>query len=313
MNKNNERYQYYYYRSNIADIRVEKKTNYTKRYILSFLLLLSIGLFAGDRFYHNHAKALSLSDSKVVKTSSVALQTPIRNSNSLVTLNNSVNSVINNNPGITFGVSINNINDGSQLNYGQTGPMTSASVSKILTATDFLKQVELGNESIDETLDDGNKASVDLNSMITVSDDNAWEALNDEVSYSQLQTYADQLGLTSYDADTNSLSPSDTADLLTRLYEGKLLNASDTQLVLSYMLNANYRTYIIPAVPSYDTVYHKVGFIDDDVNDTAIITNGKQTIVLSIYTDGNGSYDWTARASLIQKITTAVLNYYKLN
>lgn len=283
-----------------------KKKKHILRYTITFLIILAIGLTLTDKYYHEHAKAIS-KDYNVI----TSLQT--HSNFTLVNLNNSINSVIQNNPDVTFGISINNLNDGSQLNFGQTGPMLSASVSKILTATDFLKQVELGNESLNETLEDGNTASADINSMITVSDDSAWEALNDEVSYSQLQAYASQLGLNSYDAQTNSLSPSDTSNLFALLYEGKLLNTADTRLVLSYMYYANYRTFIIPAIPSQDTVYHKVGELNDDVNDAAIITNGKQTIVLSIYTDGNGSYDWTTRATLIQQITKAVLSYYNLN
>jgi hypothetical protein len=295
----------YYFNDNTNSL-VRKKP--TIRYILCILLVFILGLLLSDKLYHAHAKAISAHTG--IKPTNVLIT---ENNLQLSKLNSSINSIIQSNPNITFGISIENLNDNTQLNYGEIGPMTSASVSKVLTATDFLKRVELGEESINEILDDGNTASADINSMITVSDDSAWGALNDEISYSQLQDYGGQLGLSSYDAQTNSLSPSDTAKLFSKLYEGKLLNAAHTKLVLSYMLKANYRLFIIPAVPGSDTVYHKVGELDDDVNDAAIITNGKQTIVLSIYTDGNGTYDWPSRAILMQQITTAALDYYKLN
>jgi beta-lactamase class A len=228
--------------------------------------------------------------------------------------NNEINTIIKNNSSVDFGISVKDLSTGSQLNYGDTSSMTSASVSKILTATDFLDQVEQGNESLGETLEDGNTASYDLQQMITVSDDNAWESLNDDLGYSQIQSYANnQLGLSSYDADQNTLSSSDTANLLAQLYQGKLLNQSDTQLLLSYMETANYRTFIIPAVPSSDTVYHKVGEYGNEINDAAIITNGKQTIVLSIYTNSDNSVSNDQIANLMQEITKDSLSYYQLN
>ena len=288
-----------------TNLRPKRRHHFVGNLIV-FLLLVTFGLILADRLVLNgHVKAHSLDGS--IKITSEA--SPI----SLTALNNLISDVTQNNSGITFGLSMINLNTGSQLNYGQTGPMAAASVSKILTATDFLNQVELGNESLSETLEDGNTASYDLQQMITVSDDNAWDSLNDELSYDQLQDYANQLGLNSYDALGNNLSASDTATLLSQLSRGKLLNPADTWLVLSYMKVANYRSFIIPAVPSHDTVYHKVGEVDDNVNDAAIISNGRQSIVLVIYTNGNGLYNWTARATLMQQIAKPVLSYYHLN
>jgi beta-lactamase class A len=271
-----------------------------------FLLLAVFSLILASRFIINdRVKAHPLEDS-----ANIALATPPI---SLTALNNLIGDIIQDNSGITFGISMINLSDNSQLNYGETEPMEAASVSKILTATDFLNQVELGNESLGETLEDGNSASYDLQQMITVSDDNAWASLNDELGYDQLQDYANQLELDSYDASANNLSASDTATLLSQLYHGKLLDPTDTQLMLSYMKVANYRSFIVPAVPSHDTVYHKVGEVYDNVNDAAIITNGKQSIVLVIYTNGNGTYNWTERATLMQQITRAALRYYHLD
>lgn len=191
--------------------------------------------------------------------------------------------------------------------------MTAASVSKILTAADFLQEVEKGQQTLSETLDDGNTASYDIQQMIVVSDDDSWEELNEQLTYPQMQSYADSIGVNSYQWQNNTLSAYDTANMLTKLWERKLLNATNTNLILGYMKQANYRQYIVPAVPTYDTIYHKIGLDDDDVNDAAIITNGKTTISLVIFTDGNGIYDWTNRATLMQQITKDFLAYYGLN
>lgn len=231
----------------------------------------------------------------------------------LATLTTAVNKVINSNSGIDFEISAVNISgDNAKLNFGQTSPMIAASVTKIITATDFLNQVQKHTQTLGETLEDGNTASYDIQQMIVVSDDNAWDSLNDQMTYGQLQTYSDQIGLSSDTWPANTISASDVANLLAKLFEGKLLNKSNTNLVLGYMKQANYRTYMVPAIPSYDTIYHKIGLYNDNVNDAAIITNGKQTVSLVVFTNGNGVYDWPDRAIMIQQITKAFLTYYGL-
>lgn len=266
--------------------------------------------------FTDHAKARSLDDlAKAVDSLSLstrAVNHP-KQTQTLSSMSSEVNKVISDNSDIDFEVSVTNLNNDSQLNFGQSGPMVAASVSKVMTATDFLSQVERGNESLGETLEDGNTAGYDLQQMIVVSDDTSWNSLNDDLGYTQLQSYANNLDLNSYNYENNTLSARDTATLFSALYKGKLLNRSDTQLLLGYMQQANYRNLIIPAVPSSDTVYHKVGEYDDNVNDASIITNGKQTIVLVIFTNGNGIYDWSDRASMIQSITTPILEYYSLD
>ncbi len=293
----------------IESTKPPKKKRHILRYANLFVFLVILSLVSYNRLgLKSYVKAL---DSNFISSkNNSSAKDPVATAQ----FNNEINTIIKNNSSVDFGISVKDLSTGSQLNYGDTSSMTSASVSKILTATDFLDQVEQGNESLGETLEDGNTASYDLQQMITVSDDNAWESLNDDLGYSQIQSYANnQLGLSSYDADQNTLSSSDTANLLAQLYQGKLLNQSDTQLLLSYMETANYRTFIIPAVPSSDTVYHKVGEYGNEINDAAIITNGKQTIVLSIYTNSDNSVSNDQIANLMQEITKDSLSYYQLN
>ena len=74
-------------------------------------------------------------------------------------------------------------------------------------------------------------------------------------------------------------------------------------LQLSYLSQANYRNYIVAAVPAGDQVYHKVGINDDTLNDAAIIKQGDKYVVLVIFTNGNGNYDLDHRGQLTQDIT----------
>jgi beta-lactamase class A len=228
----------------------------------------------------------------------------------LGTLGQNVNSIINANSGIDISVNLIDLNGGQAEHYGTDETFLAASTAKILTAEYFLHQVEAGQESLSETIN-GSSAQYELQQMIVVSDDNAWAALNDELGYDNLQNYADSvLGINDYQAYNNVLSSGDIALALQKLWDGSLLNSSDTQLLLSYLKQANYRQYIVPAVPADDTIYHKIGLYEDNVHDAAIITHGSQAFVIVIFTNGNGMYDWPARATTMQSITKDALSAY---
>jgi beta-lactamase class A len=227
-------------------------------------------------------------------------------------LDSQINTIISQNTDVVFGVSIEDLNTGSVHNYGNGGAMTAASVTKVLTAVAYLKQVELGNRSLNTVMSNGYTAQQNMEQMIVVSDNDAWHILNDNLGYSQLQDYAHSIGLASYSSSSNSISAADTTKLLGDLYGRTLINESNTQLLLSYMERANYRDLIIPAVPEYDTVYHKAGEYLVNLNDAAIITNGDKTIAISIFTKSTGNYNKSRVAGLMQQMTTPALETFGL-
>jgi beta-lactamase class A len=230
-------------------------------------------------------------------------------SQAIAAMSNSINGVINANSNIDFDVSLIDLNTGKQESYGQDQPMTAASVGKLITAGDFLNEVEKGSQSLTETVG-GYSAEYELQQMIVVSDDTAWANLNNLLTYPQLQTYASTIGINDYNSVNNTFTAQDTAHLLELLYNNKLLNASDTQLLMGYLKQANYRQYVVPAIPAEDTIYHKIGLYTDNVNDATIITHGNQAFVLVIFTNGNGAYNWPARAQMMQQIAKAALLCY---
>jgi beta-lactamase class A len=227
-------------------------------------------------------------------------------------LDSQINNIINSNSDIVFGVSIIDLNTGSAHNYGNLEPMTAASVTKVLTATDYYKEVELGHKSLSTVMVDGNTAEYDIEQMIVVSDNNAWHVLNDALTYPQMQAYAESIGLTSYNYADNTISSSDTAKLLAGVYMRRLINEAHTESLLSYMERANYRDLVLPAVPEHDTAYHKAGELYGNLNDAVIITNSTESIVLSIYTHSY-YYDKARVSALMQEITTPTLTTFSLN
>jgi beta-lactamase class A len=224
----------------------------------------------------------------------------------LSAMGNTINNIISQNSGIDISVSLIDLNSNQTEHYGTSEAFTAASTTKVITAAYFLQQVEAGKQSLTETIN-GSTAQYELQQMIVVSDDNAWAALNNALGYSQLQSYANSIGLSSFQAVPNTVTSDDMAHIMDRLYEGNLLNPTYTQLLLSYLKEANYREYIVPAVPAGDTIYHKIGLYEDNVNDEAIITSSSKAFVIVIFTNGNGAYNWPGRAVTMQQITKAVL------
>lgn len=203
------------------------------------------------------------------------------------------------------------LSDNSAKSLGDPGTFTAASTAKLITAVTLLHQIEQGRASLDSTVD-GQPAGVLLQDMIVNSDNNAWDSLNnDYLSHDELKSYMSSLGLIEYDPDVNTVQPSDIARLMQKLYEGRLLNKVHTELLLSYMQQANKQEYIVANVPSGYTVYHKAGWLDGLMHDVAIISNGKKTIVLAIYTytsDGQG--DNPTNQALFKSVTQAALQAY---
>jgi len=224
-------------------------------------------------------------------------------------LEKSVEGVISQNQEISFSVAVLAGPGATPQVFGDSGTQDAASTAKLITAIAFMHRVEKGQASLNYQIND-ESAAAELKLLINQSDDVAWAAFNEKLGHYYLQAYANSLGLHSYSADDNTISAADLAKLVDLLSSSKLLNATHTKLLLSYMQHTNYEDFITPAVPLADKLYHKVGIDDDQVNDVAIIIGGQRTLAISIFTNGHGTYDWQNRAVLMQQITKAAEKAY---
>jgi len=225
-------------------------------------------------------------------------------------LTDSVNNAIAGYPSAQIGVSVIDIESGVQTDFGETAPFTAASTTKTLTAAAYVHQVEQGNAEL-ETVIDGSTAQTLLQRMLNLSDNNAWYSLNDYLGKTELQNFAQTLGLTSYDPYSNVITAHDEAQLLTKLYKNELASPSNTELLLSYMQNTNNEDLIPAALPSGSTVYHKCGYLDGELHDAAVISYQGHTFALVIYTksDSGSTDDYTNRVQLFHTITEAAIAY----
>ncbi|MEX1995743.1 MAG: serine hydrolase [Candidatus Saccharimonadales bacterium] len=221
-----------------------------------------------------------------------------------------INSLIADRPGVSFSVAVFDLQSGDLMRFGATGPTRAASTAKLLCAAMFLRDSETGKAFLNERLG-GQTALYQVRQLINKSDQAAWDLLRDRLGRPAIKAYAHGLGLTSYDTDNEVISASDMAQFLKKLYEGELLTKANSQRLLSFMRNTNYEQYIPPAVPNGYAVYHKVGFIENYLNDAAIIVGERRELVLVIYTRTAGKVDYPGRAKDMQTIARALIQTYE--
>ena len=231
----------------------------------------------------------------------------------ITALASNINATIGANTGINVAVDIINLNTDQTQQYGINNTFEAASTAKLITAADYLHCVEQGSARLDEAID-GGTAQHALQQMIVVSDDTAWQALNDYLGHDDLQTYAASLGLTNYNPADNTLTANDIALLLEKLYKGQLLDRADTSMLLGYMAHANYQGYIGAVVPSDAKFYHKAGVLADRIHDAAIIDDGKHPLVLVIFTKNEDDENAASptQTDIIQRIATATFDTYSI-
>lgn len=219
-----------------------------------------------------------------------------------------VQSAISNYASADIGVSMIDLDTGAQTDVGETAAYTAASTTKVLTAALYMHRVEQGSTTLD-TVIDGSPAETLLQKMINLSDNDAWTDLNDYLGKPQLQAYAANLGLTSYDPYENTITPHDEAQLLAKLYNGELITQAHAKLLYSFMQHTSNEDLIPAALPSDATVYHKYGYLGGELHDAAIITYKGHHVALTIYTKGMDLSDYDARTAVFHTITDAATTY----
>lgn len=212
-------------------------------------------------------------------------------------------------PDVAIGVSVANLQDNQTYHWGDDAPFGSASVAKLITAAAAFDQIEDGDLDGDTKID-GYTVSEDLKKLIEESDNDAWQRLNDHLGTEALESYAESVGVTSYAREGQTVTSDDIALLLTKLYQGELLNANHTDQLLEFMKNANYAQYIPEAIPESLTVYHKAGFLEDRVHDAAVIADDDRAIVLVIFTKGGEDYSTDTAQGIIHQVTDTAIDTF---
>lgn len=192
--------------------------------------------------------------------------------------------------GISIGVSVRAITDTEHIAYQEDKVFTAASTTKIITAAAVLSMVDNQTVTLSQKLGDST-VEQQLQLMVNQSNNTAWENLNNLVGLQNLQDYATQLDLYSFRVLGNKINAHDLGVFLQLLYRNELLSTESTKLLLSWMQKTNQPDMLPAVFQASDQVYHKYGWIAQNIHDAAIIVHHDQPFILVILTDGTLNYN----------------------
>ena len=222
-----------------------------------------------------------------------------------------INAIIAENPGMDIGVATVDIHTGDTKTYGVEEVFVAASTAKLLTAIAYLHDVEQGQHTLTEKVG-SRSAQTAMEAMIVDSDNEAWYDFNNvTLSHEEMAAYADTIGFTNYDPDRNTATATSLATLLSNLYQHRLLNDTNTALLLSFMERAKEVEYISNTAPAGTKVYHKPGYLTDRMHDAAIIDNSDRPYVLVIFSKSRTKvYDSAAGAAVFTQVASATYDTF---
>lgn len=299
--------RYRNYQPRYTQLREPKKKHH-KRWLLLFVIA---ALVVGGKTLTSNAeptKEDSPAPAAAQKPKPVIKADPI-SSTTWNDLGVKINALIAEQPKLDISVAVIDLNSNTSANYGIQDNFAGASTTKVLTAVAYLKKVEDGSRTLTQKVN-GTAAQQQIKLMINQSNNDSWAALNKNLTYTALEAYAKSIGINSYKSKANTITASDEALLLKKLYKDELINAEHKALLLSYMQNTNNEAMIPKVLPAGATLYHKYGQLEDRLHDAAIIDYKQQPIVVVIYTKGGASdgSNYQTRVQLIQQFAQTVFD-----
>ena len=187
---------------------------------------------------------------------------------------------------------------GRYYTYNMDGRSITGSSMKVAIMLTFLNLTESQGREPNDT------ETALLTTMIENSDNDSASTLYYDIigGVGGVSRYLNKIGITGLNPDPNAwgdsmISPLVMTHLLTLLYEGKVLTQQDRQLALNLMehIELDQRFGVGDTAPDDATVAMKNGWLPDDdglwaVNSSGIVTLGKETYIISVYTIENNSF-----------------------
>ncbi len=146
--------------------------------------------------------------------------------------------------------------------------------------------------------------------MIKQSDNTAAYILaNHIVGFPKLKEAVRQWGLVQTDMVANKTSNKDIAKLMRMMYEGKIADQAATLEMLSFLKDTDHETRLPANLPDNATTYHKIGTEVSVIHDAGIVTDGKHTYYVGIFTNGTAEGEETDKQ--FATISKIIYDYMK--
>lgn len=144
--------------------------------------------------------------------------------------------------------------------------------------------------------------------MIKQSDNTAAYILaNHTIGFTKLADLTTQWGLTQTDMVKNNTSNQDIAKLFRMIHDGKITDNAHTQEMLSFLKDTDHETRLPAKLPDKAITYHKIGTEVGVIHDAGVVTDGKITYYIGIFTKGTAENEQTD--ALIAEVSKTVYEY----
>ncbi len=200
--------------------------------------------------------------------------------------------------GPSVGVVLYDVTHSTYYTYNSSTQFIVASSMKVPIMLTFLDSVEQQGREPDD--DEMNL----LTTMIENSNNDSASTLFEAVGgASGIAGYMQKIGVAGLSPDDDSwgyslITPQTMVDMLTMLYQGKILNEEHRVLALNFMENieADQQAGIGDTAPLGATVAMKDGWVTGPdnlwaMNSSGIVTTSKETYIISVYTQEQSSLD----------------------
>lgn len=146
--------------------------------------------------------------------------------------------------------------------------------------------------------------------MIQQSDNTAAYVLaNYVVGLDTIQKRINDWGLMQTDMTRNKTSNKDMAQLMEKIYTGKVANQSYTQEILAFFKNTDFEERLPAHLPDEAVVYHKIGTDQGALHDVGIVEHGKIKYYIGVFTSDITDDNETTK--IIADVSKAVYDYMR--
>jgi beta-lactamase class A len=189
----------------------------------------------------------------------------------------------------------------NSFSYGlnENDSYTAASLIKLPTVMALYKEAEAGNINLEDRHAiqwwekvGGNGSLVSLpvgttlsyrdiaEYMIIQSDNTAFNIVENLLGERKIQEFINGAGMTRTSISDNLTSPADTANLLVKLVNKKILTDKDSSEILSYLKQTDFSSWLVAGIPKEIEVAHKYGDEVGTVNDAGIVYTKRPYVVI---------------------------------
>ncbi|MBI3343232.1 serine hydrolase [Candidatus Gottesmanbacteria bacterium] len=129
------------------------------------------------------------------------------------------------------------------------------------------------------------------------------------IGLDKIQSLMTQWGLTQTDMVNNKTSNHDMGVLFEKMYKGEVTNPASTKEMLAFFKDTDFEDRLPALLPKNTSVYHKIGNEIAVMHDVGIVTDGKATYYIGVFS--NDITDEEEAKKIIAEISKLVYDYFK--